>query len=110
MSDDFEDYFKEATGDLKSQLGIDQTELNGKVDQLDGCIDGQLFHYVDPVRFDGTDTDTQHVGDVTGWMPLGNELKNLSFPVGQQFVSLGRRGSLAGRAISIHQNFGYGRA
>jgi len=108
MPDEFEDYFKEKA--RNSKLGIDKTELNGKMNQFDGCIDAQLFHDVDPVRFDGTDTDTQHVGDAPGWMSLGNKLKNLSFPVGQQFVTLGRRGGFARGPVSIHQYFGYGRA
>ncbi len=40
------------------QLGIDQFELNGKMDQFDRCIDAQFFHYFDPMGFDGADTDT----------------------------------------------------
>ena len=40
------------------QLGIDQSELNGKMDQFDRCIKTQFFHYVDSVRFDGADADT----------------------------------------------------
>jgi len=38
-------------------IRIDQSQLNGEMDQFHRGFYPQLLHYIDTVRFDGADTD-----------------------------------------------------
>ena len=87
------------------QVRIDQTELDGEVDELDGGVDGQLFHDLGPVGFDGADAHTEHVGDLPGGVALGDELKDFALAVGQLVVALGARAALFGGKIGVDQDF-----
>ena len=45
------------TADRTLKIRIDQSQLNGKMDQFHRIVYPQLLHYFDPVRFDGADAD-----------------------------------------------------
>ena len=63
------------------EVRINETQLDGKMDQFDGRIDIEFLHDVRPVRLYRTDADIEHVCDLPGGVPFGNELENLPFSV-----------------------------
>ena len=74
------------------------------MDQFDGRVDVEFFHDIRPVGFDRADADTEHIGNLTGALPLGYQLEYFPFPVGELFVPLRMGGAFPGRAVGFHQH------
>ena len=64
------------------KIDADQFHLDRLLDQTGGIMDAQLLYYIRPVKLHGPHTDEQFLGDLLIRVPLGDELQDLSFPVG----------------------------
>jgi hypothetical protein len=62
---------------------FDQPKLKGEMDQFSEVFDLQLFHDLCPMGFHCICTDKESLGNLPVGIPLSDELKNLSLPVGE---------------------------